>query len=277
MATDLSNVIDYLSSELGDTNQIVIEHVFNDKDEIKIYPFVDLHFGDVNTDVAQCERFINQVKKDPNVYLMYLGDNMNNAVKTSVSNVYNETRSPHEQKKYLIELLKPVADRFLCFVPGNHEGRTSKDSDVSLVEDIADRLECSKLYRENIAFMDVKVGYNSHLKQQNSYRIAGLHGSGGGKHVGSMINNLENFGYAISGLDIIVCGHTHKKAASRPGRICFPTTNSKKMVQNDFLTCIAPPWQYWGGYASRGMFRPSTKGYTPIILNGKHKEFNTIV
>ena len=145
--------------ELTATNEKVIRRQFDDNTDIRIYPFVDLHFGDGNTDVAAGERFIREIQKDPNAYLMYLGDNMNNAIKSSVSNVYNESRSPHEQKKYLIELLKPVADKFLCFVPGNHEGRSSKETDCPLVWDIADRLGKADLYRENMAFIELKVDF----------------------------------------------------------------------------------------------------------------------
>jgi predicted phosphodiesterase len=258
------------------TNEIVLRKQIDGVDEVHIYPFVDLHFGDGNTNVALCEKFVREIAKDPRAYFMYLGDNMNNAIKSSVSNTYRETHNPHEQKKYLIDLLLPVKDKFLCFVPGNHEGRTSKESDVELVWDIADRLGHPELYQPNMAFIELKVGFDTHLNKKNIYRIVGLHGSGGGKQVGSMANNIESFAYSIDGLDIIVCGHTHKRASTRPGKLYFPM-NGNKMMQSDFLTYIASPWQSWGGYAARGMFRPSTMGVSPIILSGKTKQFTTIV
>jgi hypothetical protein len=184
--------------------------------------------------------------------------------------------NPHEQKKYLIDMLEPVADRFLCFIPGNHEGRSSKDSDAELVWDIADRLGQRDLFRQNIGFLDLKVGFDTNQNMANHYRICAMHGSGGGKMPGSMLNNIENFAFAIEGLDIIICGHTHKRASGRPGKLAFPSRGGK-MMQRDFLTYIAAPWQCWGGYAARGMFRPSTMGVSPITLSGKRRDYSTVV
>ncbi len=262
--------------ELTPINEAVIRRRI-DAEEIHIYPFVDFHLGDRNTDVQAGKQFLKAVRADERAYLMYLGDNMNNAIKSSVSNVYSETMNPHEQKKYLIDMLEPVADRFLCFVPGNHENRSAKESDVDLVWDIADRIGRRDLYRPNISFIELSVGYDTNLNRKNVYRIAGLHGAGGGKKPGSMANNLEDFAYAIDGLDIIVCGHTHKRISGRPGKLAFPNGTGKNMQQRDFLTYVAAPWQYWGGYAARGMFRPSTKGVQPIVLSGTCKDYYTFV
>lgn len=252
------------------TNEKVIRKKIAGREDVLLFPFCDLHVGDPNSLIAEGKRFIKYIRDTPNAYLMFLGDNMNNAIKSSVSNVYHESMNPHEQKKLVIDLLEPVADRFLCFVPGNHENRTAREADAELVWDIADRLGRSEVYRRNIAFIDLAVGRDLKLKQANHYKIAGLHGTGGGKQPGSTLNNLITFGYAIEGLDMVICGHAHQRVAGWPARLSFPV-NGDQMTQRTTQAYVAAAWQSWGGYAARGMYRPSALGPHPIRLCGRKK------
>lgn len=120
---------------------------------VEIYPLSDLHIGDPKVDKRLFREFIKHILEKPNRFLIYNGDNMNNAIKSSVSNVYNEEMTPREQKKWLKENLKPVADRFLAFVAGNHEERTAKETDQSIVEDIAEYLGKADVYRDDEAYI----------------------------------------------------------------------------------------------------------------------------
>lgn len=255
------------------TAEKVIRRRFDDTEDIFIFPFCDLHVGDPHSMLTLGRQFVKYIKERPNCYLMFLGDNMNNATKSSVSNVYREAMNPHEQKKFIIDMLEPVADRFLCFVPGNHELRSAKESDAELVWDLADRLGRPDLFRQNIAFLDLSVGYDAHANSQLHYKISGLHGVGGGKMPGSMLNNLINFGYSIEGLDIVICGHSHQPVTAWPGRLSFPARGDR-MLQRKTQAIVAAPWQLWGGYAARFMCRPSTPGPKPLRLCGTTKEFD---
>ena len=66
---------------------------------------------------------------------------MNNATKTSVSNVYAETMRPREQKRKLVEMLTPLRDKILVATPGNHERRSIRDVDEDPMYDIMCKLD----------------------------------------------------------------------------------------------------------------------------------------
>jgi len=104
---------------------------------VEIFPLSDLHIGSSGVDYTLFDQYIKHILAAENRFIVYNGDNMNNATKLSKSNCYAETMRPREQKRWLIEHLEPVKDRILVFNEGNHEARSSKDTDQSIVEDIA--------------------------------------------------------------------------------------------------------------------------------------------
>jgi UDP-2,3-diacylglucosamine pyrophosphatase LpxH len=245
--------------------------------EIEIYPVSDVHVGDSNTDIKLFEDFLDFVIKEPNRYITLQGDLMNNALKSSVSNCYNETMSPSQQKEYLIKKLRPVKDRILCFVPGNHEYRSTKDADNKPIYDIALALEKEMYYRENGAFIKISFGKNRTTSNGlTTYVLYCTHGSGGGKATGGSINNLESYANSIDNVDIVIMGHVHRKASTKISKVVVDVHNNV-IRQKDVLCFISPAWQDYGGYGMRHMFKPTSKGFSTIVLNGKQKEFNAIV
>jgi predicted phosphodiesterase len=243
---------------------------------LEVYPLNDLHIGDGLTDVKLFLQFKKFILAEPHRYLILNGDLMNNAIKSSVSNCYAETMNPHEQKKWLICELKELKSRILGITSGNHENRNKKEVDNDITYDIAAALDLEHLYDENGIVMKISVGENHNKQRQVTYVFYVSHGSGGGKYVGSSVNNLENYGLAFENVDIFVMGHVHKKAASRQSKIHVDVHNNT-IYQRDVLHVISAPWQDYGGYAQRKMMRPGTKGATPIILSGKSKRFEVLI
>ena len=99
------------------SEKLIVHELSDSFDTLEIYPLMDLHIGDKKTDTVLFYKFIQHILEQPNRYMTIQGDLMNNATKSSVSNVYEETMNPHEQKKWLIHELKCVKDRILCVVP----------------------------------------------------------------------------------------------------------------------------------------------------------------
>ena len=73
------------------------------------------------------------IEEDENAYLILTGDMMNNATKSSVSDIYSEVCSPSEQKMH--DPAVSVKDRILC-VMGNHENRSKKEVDLDPLYDV---------------------------------------------------------------------------------------------------------------------------------------------
>lgn len=262
--------------EVNMLDKLIVHELSSEFEELEIFPLVDVHVGDDKTDIRLFRQFVQFILEKPNRFVTLQGDLMNNALKTSVSNVYNETMNPHEQKKWLIVELRPIAHRILCIVPGNHEERSTKDVDDHPMEDLAIALNIEKNYRGNGAFIKVCFGKNITNGKRLAYVICCIHGFGGGAKPGAAANRIEDFLYTMEGVDIIVMGHVHKKLAGRPSKIVIDTRNNT-ITQRDTVWAIAAPWQDYGGYGFRMMLRPGTKGKTPIKLYGTYKDFNVTI
>lgn len=237
---------------------------------IEVYPLSDLHVGAKTTDYTLFKKFIKHILQQPNRFIVYNGDNMNNATKNSVSNVYGEIMRPREQKKWLIENLEPVKDRILVFVEGNHEARNTKETDQSVVEDIAYALGKSELYREDEAYLKLSFGRNIRGKRQ-TYGVYLTHGSGGGGTPGAALNKIVKLPLSVTA-DIYIIGHVHKMIGHRDTYRDIDMRNCK-VVNKDRLYVISSHWQDFGGYAAKKMLTPGAKGSVPITISGTEKDF----
>lgn len=260
--------------------KIIVHELSTDFTTLELYPLSDLHIGSPFTDTVMFQKFIRYILAEPNRFILFNGDNMNNALKSSVSNVYNETMNPREQKKWLIQELSCVKDRILCFVEGNHEYRTTKEVDLSPVEEIADRLGKYELYREDEAILKITFGKNigktgSGYGCRIAYSIYVTHGNGGGKRPGSALNNIELLALTTDA-DIYICGHIHKKMAYK-SVIRRIDMHNNTIRAFDRLFAYSAAWQDYGGYAVRKMLPAGSKGSTPIILSGTEKKAEAIV
>lgn len=220
--------------------------------------------------------FLKMVESTPNVYLALAGDLINNATKSSVSNVFEDIYRPSEQKKMMAKLLEPVKDRILCAIPGNHEARSGKDADDDPMYDIMCKLDIEDRYRENIAIVKIRFGDNQKGSGRDNptYIIAVVHGSGGGIYTGGAVNRNERFGYVFDGIDGLITGHTHKPVLSVPSKIHVnPRNNTVSLTP--FRVITATSWLKYGGYSARKMLLPASHVLQTMTLSGNKKEILT--
>jgi UDP-2,3-diacylglucosamine pyrophosphatase LpxH len=247
-----------------------------DFEKVEIYPLSDLHIGDPSADIPAFQKFSRFILEQPNRFLILNGDLMNNAIKSSVSNVYAETMNPREQKKWLKKELKPLRDRILCIVPGNHEERTSREVDQNPTEDIADHLGLLDYYAPDEAFLKISFGKRSDNGKNVAYSLYVVHGAGGGKRPGAVVNNIELSSMAIDNLDVMVMGHAHKKIGYKYRKRIIDMYNNQVRF-SEVLTVVSASWVDFSAYAARKMLIPGAKGSAPIILSGREKKAEVII
>lgn len=233
----------------------LITHQF--PSDITIYPVADVHLGAVEHCESAWLDFLKRVEKE-NAYLILAGDLLNNSVRSAgFANPFDEAIRPREAKRRMVEHLKPVKDRILCVVTGNHERRTYRDDDQDLTYDICTKLDIEQVYRENVAYMAISLGKRaSENKPEATYTFCVLHGAGGGIYTGAAVNRNERFGNIINGLDCLVAGHVHKGFISKPSKICIDTSN-KVVTMKHYVVISCVSWLNYGGYAARAMLLPS--------------------
>lgn len=254
----------------------MIPHWF--KTDVVIYPIADVHYGALEHNAEGWQAICKEILSQDNAYVILNGDLINNATRSSVSNIFDETCRPREQKKRMVEMLSPLKDRILCITSGNHERRSIKDADDDPTYDIACKLDLEDIYRPNIAFLNIGLGKRGDRDAPNqSYRIAVTHGAGGGIYTGATVNRNERFGNIIDGLDCLIVGHTHKGVVSRPSKWVIDAA-SNQVLQRDYVVVSCVSWMEYGGYATQKMLLPSAHSQPQklYLKASNYRDTNTV-
>ena len=107
---------------------------------LTLYPIADVHWGAAECLEKEFQDYIKKIQNDPTAAVLLGGDLINNGIKSSVTDCFEEKYTPHQQKKDMIELLAPIKHKIVAGVTGNHEYRTTKESCVDIMDDIFCRL-----------------------------------------------------------------------------------------------------------------------------------------
>ena len=227
----------------------------------------DIHAGSAQFDEQRWERFERLIQR-PNTYVIFAGDQMEYATRSSKSDVYTQTMPPSIQKKWWIGHLRSYKDKILCIVDGNHEfNRASKDADDYPLYDIALALGIEDRYRSEGAFVDIGVGDGGHGKGKQVHYVI---------RVQHQARNNVNYGTVdgYEGIDAFVSGHTHKPLDRPSARLVYDAKN-KSVFHRDVENMVCGHFLTFGGYGERNGYRPSSEKLYSIILNGKKKEIDT--
>ena len=236
----------FISKDLGDS------------EEIRIIPLSDVHIGEHGFNEKLLDSVIKLVKENDNMYLVLLGDLINNALKTSKSDVYGDKLTPHEQVNYIVEKLMPVKDKILGCVSGNHEDRTSREVGIDLTEIIARLLEIPY----DSAGIVYQLKYGSFGSGKNNNVIYTTHGFGGAGTKGSKANKLQNLSNLCLA-DLYIMGHIHD-IITFSDCVYVPDTRHNKMVLKKRTYLSTGSCLEYGGYAEKMLLRPGSSGY-PIV------------
>lgn len=181
-----------------------------DASELHIYGLGDLHVGAPGWNPDITLKKVNTILDDPVGYVYLCGDLMNNGLKNSKTNTYEEKLMPFEQREWIVKNMEPLRDRIIAAVPGNHEDRTTRDCGLSPVYDIMTIWGIEDRYRENMALSVVRFG---HQPDGPASVYGGLvtHGSSRNKH--------RKFIQCIDGIDFAISGHSHTPFYEAHGKI----------------------------------------------------------
>ncbi|MBQ2044910.1 MAG: metallophosphoesterase [Bacteroidaceae bacterium] len=255
---------------MRDDFTMIIKKIPNNRN-IKIYPISDVHLGAIEHMEKEWEEFRKRVEKEEDSYIILAGDLINNGIRTSVGNPFDQTMRPREQKKLMIEHLEPLRDKILCMVGGNHERRTTKDTDESPSYDIACKLDLEEVYRENLAFLKIQFGKQDGNGTRNpTYTFAVTHGAGSSIYTTNAAMRGERFGMAIDGIDVMVLGHIHKPQDFPVGKYLVDGHNNKVSVK-PYEVFVCTSWLKYSGYAAQKMLSPTVFSPADITLHGKKK------
>ncbi len=242
----------------------IISHNFGtDIDNLRIYPLGDLHIGSSEFNMDMWKKWLAMVKNDDAGYVVLIGDILDNGLKNSKTDSYLATLQPQEQKKYLANELGDIKHKIIGVCPGNHESRSSILTGNCPLYDTLCKLDLEDIYRQNMAFINIRFGNYNGTNNECNYNIVLGHGAGR--------NKAKNFSYSIDGMDIFITGHTHEPESNFRKKLSF---NNKygKIIEKEYAHIVVPSFQNYGGYAIKAMYQPLGSSKIPVIeLNGKTK------
>ena len=212
---------------------------------IRVWAVADVHIGAKEADIDGFSAFLKRIEEDEDSYLVICGDVLNNGLKDSLTNVYEETMPPHAQVEKAVELLTPVAGKILGCVGGNHERRTKRSADMDIMAQVMTLIGEPELYRSNMAFIRVRLR-NEGKRTKDTYSLMLVHGKTESKK--------RRLAYAVEGVDAIISAHTHSGSVEKPARIVF---GKSYVTVRSLVSLTATSWLDYGGYAASGLLLPN--------------------
>ena len=249
-------------------------------EEIEIIPIGDAHVGDEHADVKMLKNMVKYVLEKDNRYVILNGDLMDMALTTSVSDTYGAKLNPMEQIEFVAGILKPIKDRILGMLGGNHEERTYKHTGIDVSRYLAHLIGGEEFvenrYSDNSFVLFLKVGESdtsrpSKIKQQ-VYSIFSQHGRGGGRKMGSKANRLKDSDEIVADADLYIMGHVHTPMAFPTSTFISDTQNMTIVRKNKFYL-LNNAYLDFGGYGLTHGYSPASKeiSFATLFTKGRKR------
>lgn len=234
---------------------------FNEKKDIKLVPFGDLHFGSGFSDYEMIDKTIKKIKKDKDIRVILMGDMIENSSAFSVgTEVYNQKINPTKQFDAIIDLLEPIRDKIYLMHSGNHERRCFRFTGFDAGNAIAKNLKVP--YAEFMSLNKINCG-------SQSYNIFSWHGAGASQNTEGRIRLLQRQAEMVDA-DIYMMGHVHD--------LYCKELPKRKVVGKEFIQYMQPfiltgSYTKWDeSYAEEHGYKPARLGSPIVKLNSKKFE-----
>ncbi|SMO75423.1 Calcineurin-like phosphoesterase superfamily domain-containing protein [Balnearium lithotrophicum] len=227
------------------------------KEEIELIPLSDLHLGSPESNLREIERVVRYIREKENARTILLGDLFETAIIGSKGDPY--TADPIETEfRIAKELLKPIKDKILAVISGNHERRISKTVGLDIMRMFCAKLGIEDRYSPNFVVVKLRL-------KNLSYFIGAHHGVGGGRLKGGKINNLHRMGGILPNADIILMGHTHDFIMTTDVKYIIDKKHDRIKEHKTYYINV-PAFLSYGGYGASYAYQPTISGAIKITL-----------
>jgi hypothetical protein len=232
----------------------------NRKKAVRLYPLVCMHLGAQQCDEKFIKEHVYRAKHDPDGLVVYMGDGGECVTKLSKGDVYAQTMSPQEQIDECVEIMKPIRNKLLFGIRGNHGNRVYKETGVDFDKNLCERLGMP--YLGASTFMQLVVG-------NVAYDTFWHHGIDSGAPLVTKVRRAETFSHFIDA-DAIFTAHSHVAMELQQAALLF--ANNKK---HEVGTKLRSQYICGSGYDSRSGYAED-KGYPPLLPSYIEVEFSGV-
>lgn len=240
-------------------------------DTVEIYPVHDLHYGSEQFNLRKWNALHDLILAEPNRYVVWVGDLMENAVPNSKSSVFDQMYTPQEQKEYVTALFKEFKSRTIAILDGNHElNRSTRMAGLYPLYDCACISGIPERYRTAYAVLDIGVGDKAHHAIGKQLRYIGF-----ATHRAKSLKSFASVD-ALEGFDFFLSGHDHEPTDHSRGKLVYDARNHAVQFKSvDVVNCGA--FLSYGGYGAQAGYRPkSDKLYKLVLHGGRTKQIETV-
>lgn len=235
---------------------------------IDIYFIHDVHYGSVQFNPNKYNNLKNKILSDPNTYVMFIGDLIENAIPNSKSSVWEQNKHPQEQLEWATQQLTDLSDKTIAIVSGNHcSNRTTKTCGIHplyeacLIAGIGDK------YRDIYAITDIGVGVNKRNRGKQ------VHYFGQIMHKAKEFKNYCSADYT-DGIDFFAYGHDHEPKDRPRAKLVYDPHN-KTISKRNVETIDCGSFLDYGGYGASSAYRPQSDKMYSLRLFGNNKQIQT--
>ena len=241
--------------------------------KIIIAPLYDIHYGAEGCDEKKFDEYLSWIAKTENVFCILGGDNLENALADSPGgSIFEQMVRPQRQVTQFEEKIAPISHKILWALPGGHEERSKKRSDLDPLWFVCRDLGIP--YYNQPIFADIL--WNGYV-----FSFYCHHGITNSRTEGGKLN-AANRPLAYTEFTMFyIMGHVHDEVTNPSIRICRErkfdengNLSEFRLVEKEQYVVIAPAfYKYWGTYAARSGYFPPSSGAVACILytNGNYE------
>jgi predicted MPP superfamily phosphohydrolase/transposase-like protein len=250
---------DYYFAPEGNYLCVMFDEQKIKEEEIQIVWLSDIHVSSNYFRREVFKKTIEDIKNKPNCFVILGGDLIECNNKNSNGSTWEQHDSINGQVEEFFELIKPIADRILLSVEGNHEERVERHSEFSLARLMANMLR--------VPFTNLRTTVDLNFKGQSTL-ISCVHYYGKGLFgQAAIVNKVKAISSSIaSPIKVWLSGHTHS-AFIQP-EIRMQIVPGKGEDKFRYHICNSGSFtQHTGSYSEKAGFSPSPQDMIIITLN----------
>ena len=262
-----------------------VELPYSNSEWVKVIPIGDVHLGNSSADITKLKAIIDYVKNKENTYWVGMGDYIE-AINysdprfdpKSVDAKYlvggDIDKIVQLQIKDIVELFRPIKDKCLGLLRGNHEETIRKYYHFDVLYEMAKDLDLDRdllLYDTAIVRLLFKQGFFEKSKHSRQIDMLVSHGNAGGRTYGYKSNRLAELTKWFVA-DIYLLAHSHTKQTQSSTQIRFDRYGNQKKKKTIYAITGCFLKSYVVGknsYAEKLCLPPSDIGVVKIMIQPK--------